>query len=91
MNFRVGQKVVCVNASASAGKLQVDNIYEITGKEWLLGKWAIHLRNVDHPPYGFPWYAYRFRPLVKRKTDAGMAILNKILIDAENFKVVEDA
>jgi hypothetical protein len=65
--FRVGQKVVCVDAR---GTLQKDAIYTVLGIE--LAPSGRTILQVDCPPdiggcSGY--YATRFRPIVERKTD----------------------
>jgi hypothetical protein len=69
-NFRVGQKVACVDASShntSNSTLREGAVYTVTGfdpKGRLYLDGARHLRNALT---GFN--AYRFRPVVERKTD----------------------
>ena len=76
-NFRVGQKVVCVDDSLPANPwhcaypLKKNQIYIISS-----------LEGPDHIAIDGSrraWQNWRFRPLVDRKTDTGMAILTKIL------------
>ena len=85
MSFRVGQKVVCVNAEPSADGYKVAliegavyTIIEIVDhagdrrcvREDTLG---IILCEVQSPPYRIGFYgefsAHRFRPVVERKTN----------------------
>ena len=78
-NFRVGEKVVCVDADENWFLTQ-DAIYTIVGI--LPGNFrqcdGLHLAEIAHPS-GLAFYASRFRPIVERKTDTGMAILQKLL------------
>lgn len=67
--FHVGQKVVCVNP---VDDLKLGEIYTITAshKEFV---------GVDRSYFcGLDFYAFRFRPIVKRKTDISQfkAMLN---------------
>ncbi len=77
--FRVGQKVVCVDASLRGLPhclLRRGEIYQI-----------VHIAHdgcldVGHDPVAALCVAYksdRFRPLIEKSTDAGMAILKEIL------------
>lgn len=108
MNFRVGQKVVCVDASAylyswhSATDIpRVGTIYTIReiGIDHLGGP-GLKLEGMrcvvrwGFDSYGDAFYkASRFRPLVEKKTDAGMAILKSILdeVNAGKHREIVDA
>ena len=98
MNFRVGQKVVCVDASSTStrGKdfeLQKGRIYTVrwtgTYEEMVcirLEEITKRSREAANPVRDMPFRATRFRPLVEKKTDAGMAILKSILDDVNAGK-----
>lgn len=74
MTFRVGQKVVCVDADGSAGCLEKGRTYIIGGAEIDALNGAV-VRLADgplNPDRMLPhrgWWASRFRPVVTRKTD----------------------
>lgn len=98
MNFRVGQKVVCVSddwEEEYPGTLvRKGDILTISrmllcdeGKTVLLEFVEAFSPETDEWSAGYD--AAAFRPLVERKTDTGMAILKSILEDAENYKVIE--
>ena len=84
-NFRVGQRVVCINddwhdefrrETSGPNRGSVNTIAEIGyHPDWpylvLLG-----LNGWSDPPY---YSAAHFRPAVERGTEAGMAILRKLL------------
>jgi hypothetical protein len=84
MTFRVGQKVVCVDAENglqwSRRWVSVGEIYEIAAvypadpndgcADHLGSLWAVDLRGIMKPN-GFG--ALRFRPVVERKTDISFA------------------
>ena len=103
MNFRVGQKVVCVDAAIPAhrkclhrAQLVERAIYTVRayvkdfdGEAGVLVDEIISEISYFGEEYGF--HASRFRPLVEKKTDAGMAIRKSILEDTENYKVIENA
>lgn len=85
--FRVGQKVVCVDAGPSTvdGVVMLSKgaVYTITGFD-TSGKGGLLLSEVPHHRFycnGTPagWWHWRFRPVTERKTDTGMAILREIL------------
>lgn len=94
--FRVGQKVMCVDADCMDNILEgipariVEGaIYSVTWCGQWKGKTCVRLagiiRNREEPHYkNWPFAAYRFRPIVEKSTDAGMAILREIL-DRESF------
>lgn len=104
MNFRVGQKVVCVDANCDPNRMflysaalvegEVYTIREILNDDF--GVPGVFLEEVigaarlsDGKEFGF--YARRFRPLVERKTDTGMAILKSVLDEVNAGKVREIA
>lgn len=93
MSFHVGQKVVCVDDTPTPGftwgtgwRPIKDEIYTIA---------AIGLRGF-HGPYqcvklreqtgDWRFKASRFRPLIQRSTETGMAILRKVADDASKRK-----
>lgn len=90
MNFRVGQRVVCVDASPRrfpSSPLVIGEIYTITG---IFPNFpSVTVAEARGLNCRGDFWADRFRPLVERKTDTGMAILKSILADAENYKVRE--
>jgi hypothetical protein len=75
----VGQKVVCVDASEweSMRTIKHNGIYTIASVTRHHNMDAVHLAEVPSV-LGFPYYAYRFRPVVERKTDISIftAMLN---------------
>lgn len=84
--FRIGQKVVCVDIKGLKtppwNVLCVNKIYTIArvgGVPWH-DKPLVDLFETPKSNNAWPvYYMHRFRPLIERKTDAGMAILKKIL------------
>lgn len=97
MTFRVGQKVVCVDSSPLDGTLgwmtdadapQEGAIYTVTGNATIRfrGKdhGAVFLMEIKNSAHGGLYGAFRFRPVVERKTD--ISVFQKILDDA-NSKV----
>ena len=94
--FRIGQKVVCVNAERA--RLRGVSPALIGAEAHLVVGATYHIRAVDltHPNdpellpcvlleefknghQDAPVWAHRFRPIVEKKTDTGMAILREIL------------
>jgi hypothetical protein len=71
MNFRVGQKVVCVDAKRSDRRLEKGAEYQISEVFWIdsVGELGVGIAGVPsgHPVRG--WRSSRFRPIVERKTD----------------------
>lgn len=102
-NFRVGQKVVCVDDCFPSTHLAlpvrgaVYTVREIV-PDWFPGRTALRLEEIINPET--PWSdltmsevafnARRFRPLVEKKTDTGMSILTQILRDVENNMPVKE-
>lgn len=92
MNFRVGQKVVCVlePLMCNPKHLKKGEVYTIS-KAGLIspstGEPLVALK--EHGDQGY--FARRFRPLVERKTDTGIAILKSILDEVNAGKVREIA
>lgn len=95
MAFRVGQKVVCVKSRRYGGTgaeiMPVKgNVYTVRGIDLNrpgcnceVGLW---LEEITNPPMDYrggieecSFDATRFRPLVEKKTETGMAILREIL------------
>lgn len=90
MSFQVGQKVACVDASPCRGgcclcPLVEGKVYTITHinpDPDQFGDIGVELFEVSPPKSYFHQPGFRstrFRPVVERKTDTGMAILTKIL------------
>lgn len=83
MTFHIGQQVECVDDSAFPYKSEYPD--PIKGKHYtvryvgkLSGESVIALDEIKQPPGFLDVYkASRFRPV--RRTDAGMAMLNKIV------------
>lgn len=102
--FRVGQKVVCVDDSPTqthfikptgpnvvAGRIYTIRGSELQGRRRCVFLYEIKLRNrirVDGQGTEIGFRTSRFRPLVERKTDTGMAILKSLLVPGA--KVLED-
>jgi hypothetical protein len=88
MMFRVGQKVVCVNASTCSygsvcGELTKGRIYEVSGfKHWSDGDCYVYLVGVQES-----WHPDRFRPIVERKAD--ISALKALLVPGS--KITEPA
>lgn len=87
--FHVGQKVVCVRA-AKTNTLNVPELVEGTKYRirWVgedKGKVKVKLEGVVRrvfdivDPNDSPFIASRFRPVVERGTESGMAVLHEIL------------
>lgn len=93
MNFRVGQKVVCVDDTystigGSPSLLKYGAVYTVAAVGLYGGKHPhIDLREVP-APVPLAWEPRRFRPAVENKTD--ISIFTKILDDASR-KVPVDA
>ena len=87
MAFRVGQKVVCVNAAnifaPGSAPLVEDAIYTVRSIERRSGGEGVALVEIIGEPWdggGFPevmFHTHRFRPVVERKTD--ISIFTKML------------
>lgn len=101
MNFRVGQKVVCVDDSRLPDepgpyvvKGNVYTIIEIYEEDTIQEGVSPHLLFAELPvvekdPWTRGYFAGCFRPAVEGKTDTGMAILKQILSDVKAGKVKE--
>jgi predicted TPR repeat methyltransferase len=70
MTFRIGQKVVCVDADGLVGTIIAGAVYEIADVE------PRGVRLVDWK-CGGGFLASRFRPIVERKTD--ISVFTEIL------------
>jgi len=70
MAFRVGQKVVCVDAHGNA-TITLNSVYTVSGlfDGFPSGRPGIFLVEVHEAHNKFPFFAHRFRPIVSRKTD----------------------
>lgn len=94
MAFRTGQEVVCIDDQSRLGRshLETDGItrigsgsvYKVSISTTRDGFAAVHLVGIRRP-HGQAYYADRFRPLMRKSTDIGMAILTEIL-DRETIK-----
>jgi hypothetical protein len=84
MKFRVGQKVVCINADGS-GCLKRGQAYTClaTEPEFLMVDCC---SGSDHQTH-CGWFRTRFRPLLERKTD--ISALTALLVPGA--KILEDA
>jgi hypothetical protein len=93
MTFHVGQKVVCVNDTppTEGRELQIrkDAIYTVAAcfEHWTR-EWGVQLCELT-PTGGPGWHVWRFRPVIERKTDSGVAILKKIARDVTERKPVK--
>jgi len=80
MTFRVGQKVVCVDASNTGGKLSENEIYTVAVVDTapISRSQTLWPAELGPRPRDGGWYARRFRPIVERKTDISIftAMLN---------------
>jgi hypothetical protein len=86
MTFRVGQKVVCVNAKPTSDSFWnyavtppiEGKVYTVSKSNFLNreGVEAIEIAEIKNP-YGFGFKALRFRPVVERK--ANISIFKRIL------------
>lgn len=97
MAFRIGQKVVCVNdtparISGIPNGLVKGTVYTVvaTGLTNPIDPQKLPCIQVLELPSPHPLdrgyqilWAHRFRPVVERKTDTGMAILRKLLTDTK--------
>jgi len=87
--LRVGQKVVCVDASGTGGVwcLKLNATYTVARSNEMFGTPMVDLLEAAHSnnEYG-AFYASRFRPLIQRSTETGMAILRKVADDASKRK-----
>ena len=67
--FRVGQKVVCVDASRFEQYLDEGRVYTITSINAPYLRVDCRSANVTGGPDDYGYDASRFRPIVERKTD----------------------
>ena len=92
MAFHVGQKVVCVDVTGLApGPWKYPKkggIYTVDGygPHWS-GRCGVILREIQNNFDGVmqPFKPHRFRPLINKSTETGMAILREIL-DRESIE-----
>ena len=81
MTFRVGQKVVCVDARSGSSCLYDKKVYTCLAIE------PEYLR-VDccagHDPEKHRWFTHRFRPIVERKTD--ISALQALLVPGAKIR-----
>ena len=81
-SFRVGDKVVCVNARRYEHILTEGAVYTVSAVEPDMGD--IYLGLVETPNgTGLQWVYRRFRPATKGSTDKGMSILRGLLDKAD--------
>lgn len=84
MNLRIGQKVVCIKQGRwepffpSEISPVCDGVYTIRG---FGGNNGLCLEEIVNVPELY-FCVHCFRPLIERKTDAGMAVLRKVADDA---------
>lgn len=91
MTFRVGQKVVCVDAKkrfliGGMGTLTKGRIYTVRWVGEYRGNICIRVEEIHRPSgddredFDTPYQTIRFRPIVERKTDISFAheILRKV-------------
>lgn len=99
MSFHVGQKVVCVDASANTfsgikPRLVEGAIYTVGALEDRWDGLAIDLIevpvNAEELAMHSAYNSNRFRPLIERKTDTGMAVLKKLLKTKPHDELVGD-
>lgn len=79
-NFRVGQKVVCVDARSKRLGGAPLHAWPTEGQVYTIsGGYSkfVYLSELGWPAF----YADRFRPAVERGEETGMSILRKILTD----------
>jgi hypothetical protein len=85
MTFRVGQKVVCVDVNGNH-TLTLNSVYTVTGvfNKFPSGRPGIFLAEVHEAHNRDPFYAYRFRPIVSRKTD--ISALKALLVPGAKIR-----
>jgi len=86
MTFRVGQKVVCVDASLPANPWHRNHPL-VHRAIYTVHSLTNSLNCIDIDGSERAWQNYRFRPLVERKTD--ISILTALLVPG--IKIREDA
>ena len=84
MNFRVGQKVVCVDAGGWVQRLSNGKTYTVTAIGEAFNRNWVGLYETPGK-HDLQWESRRFRPLIEKSTDTGMAILREIL-DRETIR-----
>jgi hypothetical protein len=78
MTFRVGQKVVCVDASGSARHVMKEgDIFTVVGHGMHPNCVELDCKPINDRPGACGWMKSRFRPVVERKTD--ISIFTEIL------------
>jgi hypothetical protein len=78
MTFRVGQKVVCVDASGSARRVMKEgDIFTVVGPGLHHDCVELDCKPINDRPGACGWMKSRFRPVVERKTD--ISIFTEIL------------
>lgn len=88
-NFRVGQKVVCINATGSAvlRKGHIYTVWETFGFVLPTGlgveDTGISLVEIEPQTSHYGFAASRFRPAVEPGTETGMSILRELLNKAD--------
>ena len=98
MNFRVGQKVVCINAAPHARRRPIDPMPLRKGGIYIIGGFAphklygwdepcMHLVGVTNVDNNHPFRQSRFLPVVQRKTD--ISIFKKLLVTSKQPMNVE--
>ena len=95
MSFHVGQKVVCVDdCHLGYGRRVPDLDWIVKGEIYTVsctpflngwGNFAIHLTERPNKRAKTGFHISRFRPVIERKTETGMAILREI-IDRESHQ-----
>jgi hypothetical protein len=74
MTFRVGQKVVCVDASGNAQYVMKEgDIFTIVGAGIHPSCIELDCRPINDLPGACSWRTSRFGPVVERKTDISFA------------------
>lgn len=104
--FRIGQKVVCVDASNSPGRRWLEDaptvgeVYTVTRYFLRLGKPCVHLAEIERSAaakrimgMNVGYWAFRFRPVVERKTDISIfqAMLTPSPVTVDAMNVADHA
>ena len=82
--FRIGQKVVCVDATCFESFIQKDKVYTVHSIACQFGDIWVRLCEVI-PDEGGGFRNRRFRPIVERKTD--ISIFTEMLSPARKREV----
>ncbi len=77
MEFRIGQKVECVDSTGEEPHLRRGVIYTVTRNEYLPQYINVSCCSEHEGVLGAGWRARRFRPIVECKTD--ISIFTKML------------